>query len=107
GLGCLRSWAVPGTHDADARSCLVFIVGVSLPLSALLLAMLRRARPLRPTRTAVLGGLAAASASATLLNLFHPYDAAATDVAVHALAVLIVIVGNRAIGVRAFAGQDS
>ncbi|HJS84292.1 MAG TPA: NrsF family protein [Acetobacteraceae bacterium] len=102
GLGCLRNWTVPSTHEADARSCLVFIVGVSLPLSALLLAMLRRACPLRPNRTAILGGLAAASASATLLNLFHPYDAAATDLAVHALAVLIVILGNRAIGARVF-----
>lgn len=102
GLGCLRSWTVPGTHDTDARICLVFIIGVSLPLSALLLAMLRRACPLRPGLTAVLGGLAAASAAATLLNLFHPYDAAATDLAVHALAVLIVVAGNRALGARAF-----
>ncbi len=102
GLGCLRSWTVPGTHDADARICLVFIIGVSLPLSALLLAMLRRACPLRPGLTAVLGGLAAASAAATLLNLFHPYDAAATDLAVHALAVLVVILGSRAVGGRAF-----
>ncbi len=108
GLGCLRSWTVPGTHDAsavEARSCLVFIVGLSLPLSALLLAMLRRACPLRPDLTAMLGGLATASAAATLLNFFHPYDAAATDLAVHAIAVLIVIAGNRAIGVRAFGSR--
>jgi hypothetical protein len=102
GLGCLRSWTVPGTHEADGRICLVFIVGVSLPLSALLLAMLRRACPLRPGLTAVLGGLAAASASATLLNFFHPYDAAATDLALHALAVSLVVLANRAIGARAF-----
>ncbi len=108
GLGCLRSWIVPGTHAAsltEARSCLVFIVGVSVPLSALLLAMLRRACPLRPDLTAILGGLATASAAATLLNFFHPYDAAATDLAVHVLAVLIVIVGNRALGVRAFGAK--
>jgi len=102
GLGCLRSWTVPGTHDVEARICLVFIIGVSLPLSALLLAMLRRACPLRPGLTAVLGGLAAASAAATLLNLFHPHDAAATDLAFHALAVGVVVLGNRAIGARAF-----
>ena len=102
GLGCLRSWTVPGTHETDGRVCLVFIIGVSLPLSALLLAMLRRACPLRPGLTAVLGGLAAAAAAATLLNLFHPYDAAATDLALHALAVGIVVLANRAVGARAF-----
>jgi hypothetical protein len=110
GLGCLRSWILPSTHVAsvtEARSCLVFIVGVSLPLSALLLAMLRRACPLRPDLTAVLGGLATASAAATLLNFFHPYDAAATDLAIHLLAVLSVIIGNRAIGARAFRGAET
>ena len=93
---------MPGTHETDGRVCLVFIIGVSLPLSALLLAMLRRACPLRPGLTAVLGGLAAAAAAATLLNLSHPYDAAATDLTLHALAVGIVVLANRAIGARAF-----
>ena len=39
GVGCLRAWFVPGTHSADlseARECLIFIVGLSVPLSALL-----------------------------------------------------------------------
>ncbi len=106
GLGCLRDWIVPGTTAAtmgETRACLAFIVGLSLPLSALLLLMLRRAAPLRPELTAVLGGLAAASAAATLLNFFHPYDAAATDLAVHALAVLGVVLGCRALGARALA----
>ena len=108
GLGCLRNWIIPGTHDAslaEARICLVFILGVSLPLSALLLVMLRRACPLRPNMTAGLGGLAAASAAATLLNFFHPYDAAATDLAVHVVAVLIVITANRVFGGQALRRQ--
>ena len=101
GLGCLRTWIVPGTHDAtmhEARTCLVFILGVSVPLSVLLVAMLRRAYPLRPNLTATMGGLAAAAAAATLLNFFHPYDAAATDLAVHAAAVAIVVLANRVVG---------
>jgi hypothetical protein len=107
GAGCLRTWIVPGTHDAsltEARSCLVFIIGISLPLSLLLLTMLRRACPLRPSLTAALGGLAAASAAATLLNLFHPYDAAATDLLVHVLAVGSVILASRLLGGRVLAG---
>jgi hypothetical protein len=103
GAGCLRLWLVPGTHDAslgEAKDCLLFIVGVSLPLSALLIFMLRRAYSLRPDLTAAIGGLAAAAAAATLLNFFHPYDAAVTDLTVHVLAVTFVVLANRAFGGR-------
>ena len=103
GAGCLRAWAAPAAHDpslSDERVCLAFIVAVSLPLSLLLLAMLRRALPLRPGLTAALGGLAAAAAAATLLNLFHPYDAALSDIVVHALAVTLVVTASRLLGGR-------
>ena len=105
GLGCLRSWFLPGTHPADlveARDCLVFILGVSLPLSILLVVMLRRGYPLRPNLTAATGGLAAAAAAATLLNFFHPFDAAATDLVVHAGAVVLVVLAGRALSGRLF-----
>ena len=103
GVGCLRAWFVPGTHAADlneARDCLIFIVGLSVPLSALLIIMLRRACPLHPKLTALIAGLSSAAAAATLLNLFHPFDTAATDLAVHVVAVAIVIVANRAFSGR-------
>ncbi len=106
GLGCLRVWIVPQTHVAslaEARDCLIFIVSLSVPLSALLLWMLRRACPLQPGLTAAVGGLAVAAAAATLLNFFHPYDAAATDLSVHAVAVALVIAANRALCGRIFA----
>jgi hypothetical protein len=108
GFGCLRSWLLPGTHigtmSETAHDCLVFIVGMSLPLSALLLVMLRRARPLRPGLVAAMGGLAAAAAAASLLWFNHPYDTAATDLVVHIIAVLIVIGACRFAGGRALAG---
>lgn len=103
GAGCLRAWAAPASRDPsliDERMCLVFIVCVSLPLSLLLGVMLRRAHPLRPGLTAGLGGLAAAGAAATLLNLFHPYDAALSDLLVHLAAVALVVAGNRLLGSR-------
>ncbi len=103
GAGCLRAWAAPAAHDPslyEERVCLAFIVAVSLPLSLLLLAMLRRAMPLRPGLTAALGGLAAAAAAATLLNLFHPYDAALSDLVVHVLAVGLVVGVSRLLGGR-------
>src|SRR5262245_34186340 len=97
GVGCLRTWFVPGTHAADlseARDCLIFIVGLAVPLSALLIIMLRRAYPLQPELTASIAGLASAAAAATLLNFFHPFDAAAIDLVIHVFAIAIVIGAN-------------
>src|SRR5712672_2332778 len=102
-FGCLRVWFVPGIHAADlseTRDCLIFIIGLSVPLSALLVIMLRRGCPLQPGLTAATAGLAAAAAAATLRNFFHPFDAAATDLAVHVLAVSLVIAGNSALSGR-------
>ena len=110
GVGCLRTWFVPGTHAADlseASDCLIFIIGLSVPLSALLIMMLRRACPLQPGLTAAIAGLASAAAAATLLNFFHPFDAAATDLTVHAFAVALVIVANRAFSGRLLATNFS
>jgi hypothetical protein len=103
GAGCLRSWLLPGMHAADlgdSKNCIAFILAVSVPLSAMLLAMLRRAYSLHPGLAAAIAGLASAAAAATLLDLFHPYDASATDLAVHTLAVVLVIAANRAYGGR-------
>ncbi|RTL17032.1 MULTISPECIES: NrsF family protein [unclassified Methylobacterium] len=103
GLGCLRDWLapasdIPGTETM--RGCFVFLMSVSLPLSALLVVMLRRAYPLRPNLTAALGGLAAAAAAAALLVPFHPHDATATDLLVHLVAIGVVIGFNSLAGGR-------
>jgi hypothetical protein len=105
GFGCLRGFVAPQSHVAvmsETGDCLMFIVFLSVPLSALLLLMLRRGYPLYPGLTAAIGGLAVAAAAATLLNFFHPYEAAATDLVVHAAAVALVIVVNRAVAGRIF-----
>ncbi len=103
GLGCLRTWIAPGTQIAglhQSADCLLFIIGFSIPLSALLIVLLRRACPLRPVLTAVLIGLASAAASASLLEICHAYDSAATDLLTHALAVAVVVAVNAAMGGR-------
>jgi len=110
GLGCLRQWFVPDTHAAtlqETGTCVIFILSVSLPLSILLIAMLRRACALRPNLAAAIGGLACASAAATLLNFIHPYDAAATDLVMHAFAVGAVIAANSLIGGRILANRGN
>jgi hypothetical protein len=103
GLGCLRDWVAPATHVASAHEsgdCVFFIIGFSVPLSILLVALLRRACPLRPVLTAVLVGLASAAASASLLEISHAFDAAATDLAMHVMAVGLVVAVNAALGGR-------
>jgi hypothetical protein len=110
GMGCLRTWLVPGTHDAslaEAKDCFSFIVGLSIPLSAILILMLRRGFPPRPNLMGVIGGLAVAATSATLLNFFHPYDAAASDLTVHAVAVAIVILTNQLVANRLAKRENS
>lgn len=110
GMGCLRDWLIPGTHDASMREsadCITFILGLSIPLSGLLVVMIRRGFTLHPTLTAMVGGLTSAAAAATLLNIFHPYDASATDLAVHLLAVLMVVGANLALSGRLLRPRQS
>ena len=109
GMGCLRVWAAPSGAEAgsmgEARHCLVSILVMSVPLMALMMVMVRRACPLRPNLTALVAGLAIAAASATLLNFDHPFDASATDLLAHLVAVLLVIGANQAIARRAVARE--
>ena len=110
GLGCLRDWGLPGLAPAEvpeAAGCAIFIAAVSLPLSALLLAMLRRAVPLHPGRVGAMAGLAAAAAAASLLSLSHPHDASVADLAFHVAGVGLVIVANNALGGRLLASIAS
>jgi hypothetical protein len=109
GLGCLREWAAPGTDIPGADTvmgCFSFLICVSVPLSALIVVMLRRACPLRPNLTAALGGLAVAAAAAALLMPVHPHDATATDLLIHAAAVAIIIGLNGLAGGRLL-GRDA
>ena len=108
GIGCLRTWVVPGVEDStlvETRHCLPSILLLSAPLMVLMVAMLRRACPLRPNLTALVSGVAIAAASATLLNFFHPYDASAADLAVHLVAVLLVVAINQLLWRKAFASN--
>ena len=103
GLGCFRSWLIPGLEPAtltEARTCFGFIVLLSVPLSAMTIFMVRRGYPLRPNVTAATGGLAVAAAAATLLDFFHPYDVGVTDIVVHVAAIGLVILVNRVLGGR-------
>lgn len=94
GYGCWRHWIEFGPDGwavGDSANCFVFILGVSIPLGATLLFVLRRAAPLAPVRVAAVGGLGVAAIAAFLLQFFHPFDVTLMDLAVHLIAVALVV----------------
>lgn len=102
GLGCLATLAIPGTETSPFQFmvCFSLILGISIPLTAAMIFMLRRTRPLRPLRVGILGGLAASAAAATLLILIHPHDSAVLDLAAHCVAVAVIVGLNVLLGGR-------
>lgn len=106
GLGCLRSVTEIGLSYqlfSELQVCLSFIVGMSLPLSGLVILLLRRGYSLRPGLTGLSAGIAVAGASVTLLNIIHPHDPTVIGIAVHAVAMLLVVSANKLAGGRIFA----
>jgi len=80
GYQCFAGWVPvpPGAITVEvASSCLATLVLTSLPLSLLMLAMLRYAAALRPTSVILMGCLAVSAITATALSMFHPLDATA------------------------------
>lgn len=103
GWGC---WRIAAAGDVPAGlhpplTCFRFIVMMSIPLSVLLFIMLRRSLSVRPALTATLAGLAAAAASAALLDLVHPFELTLPDLAAHGAAVVLVVSLNRLLSGRA------
>jgi hypothetical protein len=103
GAGCMRLHGIGWTEPEGAMhpmACIYFIVLVSAPLAALLCWQVMRACPLRPGLTTALAGLASAGAAASLLALIHPFDATASDLGAHFLAVALVVGAVRLAGAR-------
>jgi hypothetical protein len=94
GLGCLQnglSLHGPDGFIGESGHCFVFIAGASLPLTVLLFALLRRARPIAPLPVALAGALASAAFAAFLLEFFHPFDVTVIDLALHLAAMLLIV----------------
>ena len=78
GYGCLTDWVSTGPdgiHMGEALRCLATLLMTSVPLSIVMLLMLRYATFLRPTEVCVTGGLAIAAMTAFALSLLHDLDA--------------------------------
>lgn len=84
--GVSSQWAM-----GQSMHCLFFIVGSSAALAPLLLWRLSRAAPFDPVPVALLGGLGLAACSAFLLQFFHPFAVTFIDLAVHVVAVVVVV----------------
>jgi hypothetical protein len=94
GIGCYRDLLRRGTQGFEAGhsgDCLLFIIGASLVLGVPVLWLLARARPIEPVPVAVTAGLGVAALAALLLQFFHPFAVTFLDLAVHVLAVLLVV----------------
>lgn len=96
-LGIAQLGALLGREDVrwafgDSLHCFLFVTGAGTVTAALLAWRLRRATPLEALAVSSLAGLGAAAFAAFLLNFFHPFAATPVDLAVHAVAVLLVVV---------------
>ncbi len=101
GTGCVQNWIAGVPSDpSESADCFAIIVATSIPLAAVLLWMLRRAKPLAPGPVAAMGGLGVAGIAAFLLQFFHPFDVTLLDLAIHAVAVGLVV-GVSAVSARA------
>lgn len=102
-VGCLAHWiAIPlGAPVAhDSVRCLETIIMASMPMALVLWLMLRRARPLRPSGTALLGALAVAAFADTAHLFIHVVEASLLVLLVNLVPVTIIIGGLSLFGRR-------
>jgi hypothetical protein len=94
GLGCLQhgiGLGPAGSRFGESPGCFLFIVGASVPLAAVLFAVLRRSRPLEPLPVAFTGALGVAALAAFVLQFFHGFDTTVIDLAFHLAALGTVL----------------
>jgi len=76
--GCLTDWVSIGPDGlslGETARCFATLAVTSVPLSLLMLIMLRHVARLAPAPVAMTGSLAVAAMTAVALSLFHPLDA--------------------------------
>lgn len=94
GLGCYGDLVRRGGvawELGESMHCLSFILATSALIAPLLIWRLARAKPIDPLPVALLGGLGIAATSALVLQFFHPFTVTFIDLAVHVVAIGIVV----------------
>lgn len=92
--GCNNNFvrgSASGLEIGHSIDCLTFIIATSLALGAPLFWRLSGASPIEPLAVALLGGLGIAALAAFLLQFFHPFAVTWTDLAVHLVAIGLVV----------------
>ena len=106
GYQCYRNWIEFGPQGwrlGRSGDCFIFILTMSIPVALALYWVLRRAVPLDVTRVLMIGGLGVAALSAATLQFYHPFDVTVIDLAIHVIAVGIVIAVTTMVGRRRLA----
>ncbi|MBK4733019.1 NrsF family protein [Noviherbaspirillum pedocola] len=78
GYGCLSEWVAIGPDGisfGETARCFATLGLVGMPLSLLMLLMLRHVARLSPNSVAMTGSLSVAAMTAAALSVFHPLDA--------------------------------
>lgn len=78
GYGCLTNWVSigpDGMSPGETARCFATLAITGIPLSLVMLIMLRYVARLAPTPVVMTGSLAVAAMTAAALSLFHPLDA--------------------------------
>ena len=94
GLGCYDDLVRRGGVEwelGESIHCLRFIAATSAVFGPLLIWRLARAKPINPLPVALLGGLGIAATSVFVLQFFHPFAVTFIDLAVHLVAIMIVV----------------
>lgn len=103
GFGCWREWVVNGPDGrtlGQSADCFAVLVGSSLPMAALLIWRLGKARPLDPGLVTLVGGLGIAALGGLVLQFFHPFEVTLMDLLAHLIGVAVVIAACALVGPR-------
>jgi hypothetical protein len=101
GLIGVTGSADPVGHLGDGKYCYTFMMVAGAPMSAVMVAALRRTRSLHPARSLGVAGLGVAAMSQLLLGFCHPVAGELVDLAMH-LAASITLVAVTVIGGRSW-----
>jgi hypothetical protein len=106
GYGCMADMDRMGPAAmtlSTSWGCTRFIIGIGLPLAAVMFWLLRHAGPVRPRPVLLMGGLASAAICSFGLSLFHHLDAALMVLVWHGSAALVLLLLGLLAGPRVMA----
>ncbi|WP_175873109.1 NrsF family protein [Burkholderia sp. BCC0397] len=105
GYGCLTNWVElgpDGMSPGETARCFGTLVLIGVPLTLLLLIMLRHVARLAPMPVAMTGSLAVAAMTGVGLSLFHPLDATVMILAWNVGLTVILLIATWSFGPKLF-----